>query len=263
VLICINRIKCRNKIPRFKDWYPNRRVSTRQPSTHDDYERSCKHLTPCGLDTIAPRLIVSRGAIHKEAAAGQSGDGTASGSARLSLVQEPSMTQIAPPEPVLHGNDTRFEANSGHQTPCPLATRQVLASSEPPSCRSIAYVHNAVALPDLSTVCPICLDSLTSSDPEQQSQVSIRVIARCEHAFHSHCLETWLLQRRPRNRESRRVTEQRTGRSRPSDWQSQADLHNTQYQERLWRPRCPVCRRDLTASEALDSQNVADWRDHF
>lgn len=127
--------------------------------------------------------------------------------------------------------------------PQPGARCTILPPPTPPSYPFLPTTH-ALSTPASDTTCSICLDPLFSSsndDIQQRAQTTqqtyIRIITLCNHSFHSYCLQTWLLQRRSRDK-------------RPVDYQH--------YQQPQNQPRCPLCQRFLRISnETTDKDQVA------
>jgi len=222
VLVSHILIKCRNRIPHIKNWSSAGRRRSIRPATPPDTantrrQRQTPAFTRAELDAVAPKLILSQCVLYDPSAFEESSKNSTPVSTSPAVTRTPSIASIASLPQC--SND-----NAASPTKCAVRTTEG-PHSDP---------THALSTPASDTTCSICLDPLFSSsnDDVQQhdqthQQTYIRIITLCNHAFHSHCLQTWLLQRRRRD-------------TRRPDYR--------QYQQPQNQPRCPLCQLSLRTS---------------
>lgn len=236
------RVKCLRTTPNLKNWRVerglNRTAFIPSRSDHSRRQRHTMTLAPSErLETAAPKLIFFRGILYHVSTFRGSRMRSAplSRSPAITRTRSLATTSSSP----LMSNDSAaqlalsiFRRRQSDPDPVCRPPRAQRSRPTSPSQAGVALPNHPFRVLADDTSCSICFDPLFPSLNDNDHQCKhnyIRVITQCGHAFHAHCLQTWICHR----------------------WRHTHDhpyWRSDQRQER--QPRCPLCQRSLWAQNS-------------
>lgn len=244
------RVKCLRTTRNLKNWRVERGLNrTAFIPSRPGHSRRQLHTTTLTrterLETAAPKLIFFRGILYHVSTFKGSWMRSAPSSKSPAITRTRSMATTSSSPLMSNDNAAQlplsiFRRRQSDPDPVCLPPRAQRSRPTSPSQAGVALPNHPFRVLADDTSCSICFDPLFPSlnDNDHQSKHNyIRVITQCGHAFHAHCLQTWICHR---------------WRHTHGDpyWRSDQQQQPPPLWQQERQPRCPLCQRSLWAQHS-------------